>query len=213
MPFPRPGSGGSGITSLTGDVTGTGPGATATTLASTANVISTIAANAPVTSVFTNTGAVTVAQAVTAGLAPLANPTFTGTPAAPTATVGTNTTQLATTAFVLANAGGGPLATAREVAVGTSPTTVLTYTPGAARNVVIGIYFRVITATTNVSITVTWTDVTGAQSLAILTTVPEVVGSYALNTFMIDSTAAAITVSVTAGTVSQVLASATMTAA
>lgn len=32
--------------------------------------------------------------------APLASPTFTGTPAAPTAAVGTNTTQLATTAFV-----------------------------------------------------------------------------------------------------------------
>lgn len=31
------------------------------------------------------------------------SPTFTGTPAAPTASVGTNTTQLATTAFVLAN--------------------------------------------------------------------------------------------------------------
>lgn len=40
-------------------------------------------------------------------LAPLASPTFTGTPAAPTAGLGTNTTQLATTAFVLANAGGG----------------------------------------------------------------------------------------------------------
>lgn len=34
----------------------------------------------------------------------IANPTFTGTPAAPTAGVGTNSTQLATTAFVLANA-------------------------------------------------------------------------------------------------------------
>lgn len=34
--------------------------------------------------------------------APLASPTFTGTPAAPTATVGTNTTQVATTAFVVA---------------------------------------------------------------------------------------------------------------
>lgn len=34
--------------------------------------------------------------------APLASPTFTGTPAAPTAANGTNTTQLATTAFVLA---------------------------------------------------------------------------------------------------------------
>lgn len=33
------------------------------------------------------------------------SPTFTGVPAAPTATVGTNTTQLATTAYVLANGG------------------------------------------------------------------------------------------------------------
>jgi hypothetical protein len=33
-------------------------------------------------------------------VAPLASPTFTGVPAAPTATTGTNTTQLATTAFV-----------------------------------------------------------------------------------------------------------------
>lgn len=39
--------------------------------------------------------------------APLASPTFTGTPAAPTATPGTNTTQLATTAFVAAATGGG----------------------------------------------------------------------------------------------------------
>jgi hypothetical protein len=35
-------------------------------------------------------------------LAPLASPTFTGTPAAPTAAAGTNTTQLASTAFVKA---------------------------------------------------------------------------------------------------------------
>ncbi len=38
----------------------------------------------------------------TLGAAPLASPTFTGTPAAPTAAPGTNTTQLATTAFVTA---------------------------------------------------------------------------------------------------------------
>lgn len=37
----------------------------------------------------------------------LASPTFTGTPTAPTATLGTNTTQLATTAFVTAAAGSG----------------------------------------------------------------------------------------------------------
>jgi hypothetical protein len=39
--------------------------------------------------------------------APLASPALTGTPTAPTATAGTNTTQIATTAFVLANAGAG----------------------------------------------------------------------------------------------------------
>jgi hypothetical protein len=37
--------------------------------------------------------------------APLASPAFTSVPTAPTAPVGTNTTQLATTAFVLANGG------------------------------------------------------------------------------------------------------------
>lgn len=37
-----------------------------------------------------------------AAKAPLASPTFTGTPAAPTASAGTNTTQIATTAYVIA---------------------------------------------------------------------------------------------------------------
>ena len=41
-------------------------------------------------------------------LAKLASPTFTGVPAAPTAAVATNTTQIATTAFVIANAGIQP---------------------------------------------------------------------------------------------------------
>lgn len=39
--------------------------------------------------------------------APLASPALTGTPTAPTATVGTNTAQIATTSFVLANGGSG----------------------------------------------------------------------------------------------------------
>lgn len=45
-----------------------------------------------------------------AAKAPLASPTFTGTPAAPTAAAATNTTQIATTAFVLANGAPGGLA-------------------------------------------------------------------------------------------------------
>jgi hypothetical protein len=55
---------------------------------------------APVTSVAGRTGAVTLAVADVSGAAPLASPTFTATPAAPTATAGTSTTQIATTAFV-----------------------------------------------------------------------------------------------------------------
>ena len=39
--------------------------------------------------------------------APLASPALTGIPTAPTAAVATNTTQIATTAFVLANSGSG----------------------------------------------------------------------------------------------------------
>lgn len=58
------------------------------------------AAGAPVQSVAGKTGVVTLAVADVSGAAPLASPTFTGTPAAPTAAPGTNTTQIATTAFV-----------------------------------------------------------------------------------------------------------------
>lgn len=50
--------------------------------------------------VVAQTGDYTVAQVT--GAAPLASPTFTGVPAGPTAAAGTNTTQLATTAFVMA---------------------------------------------------------------------------------------------------------------
>jgi Type VI secretion system/phage-baseplate injector OB domain len=60
---------------------------------------------APVTSVFARTGAIVaetgdyLVSQVT-GAAPLASPALTGTPTAPTATAGTDSTQIATTAFV-----------------------------------------------------------------------------------------------------------------
>jgi len=56
------------------------------------------------------TAQVGIVNGVPATYAPLASPALTGTPTAPTAAVGTNTTQLATTAFVLANAASsGPI--------------------------------------------------------------------------------------------------------
>jgi hypothetical protein len=55
------------------------------------------------------------------GLAPLASPVFTGTPAAPTAAAGTNTVQLATTAFAAAAAASAQSA-AEAYAEGLQPT-------------------------------------------------------------------------------------------
>lgn len=56
----------------------------------------------------TTTGVLTACSVTgTGSVVQSASSALTGTPTAPTATVGTNTTQLATTAFVLANAGGG----------------------------------------------------------------------------------------------------------
>jgi hypothetical protein len=65
------------------------------------------------------------------GYAPLASPTFTGTPSLPTGTIavtqtaGNNTTAVATTAFVLANAGSTSFASTAQVVAATSTTTAL----------------------------------------------------------------------------------------
>lgn len=55
----------------------------------------------------TNFAAAITGETGTGSVVFSASPALTGTPTAPTATAGTNTTQLATTAFVLANASGG----------------------------------------------------------------------------------------------------------
>jgi hypothetical protein len=69
----------------------------------------------------TFTGTVTIpAGASISGFAPLASPTFTGTPAVPTATAGTNTTQIASTAFVATSY--APLASPALTGTPTAPT-------------------------------------------------------------------------------------------
>lgn len=67
-------------------------------------------------------GGVALSAAVTGtgNMALSISPTFTGTPLAPTAAVDTNTTQIATTAFVLAQAGSANPIVDGTVAVGTS---------------------------------------------------------------------------------------------
>ena len=63
----------------------------------------TVNGNLAVTGTTSLTGALSGSTAVFSGAISSVSPTFTGTPTAPTATAGTNTTQIATTAFVLAN--------------------------------------------------------------------------------------------------------------
>ena len=87
------------------------PGTSNTDIATTAFVANAVAGStAGVTSFNTRTGAVTLttADVTGAGGAVLASPAFTGVPTAPTATAGTNSTQLATTAFVTAALAASP---------------------------------------------------------------------------------------------------------
>lgn len=74
---------------------------------------------------------ISAADSLLAAKAPLASPTFTGVPAAPTAAPGTNTTQLATTAFVtaaIAALPGGSTLVPRETPSGTVNGSNVTFT-------------------------------------------------------------------------------------
>lgn len=78
-----------------------------------------------------------LADFVTFGLAPLASPTLTGTPAAPTASAGTNTTQIATTAFTTtainnAIAGVNPAVAVQAATVSSSDLSGYTYSNGVS---------------------------------------------------------------------------------
>ena len=87
------------------------PGNSSTSLATTAFVQTAVAAStAGVSSFNGRTGAVTLGggDISAAGGALIASPAFTGTPAGPTAAPNTNTTQLATTAFVAAAIAASP---------------------------------------------------------------------------------------------------------
>jgi hypothetical protein len=81
------------------------PGTSTGQLATTAFVqAAVVASTTGVSSFNTRTGAITlsITDVENAGGAPMASPTFTGVPLAPTASPGTNTGQIATTAFVIA---------------------------------------------------------------------------------------------------------------
>ena len=84
--------------------------------------------------------------------APIASPALTGTPTAPTAADGTDTTQIATTAFVLAN-GGGTLTTAT--------------TTGAAQTIDFANSYQVVEASSPVT-TLTFSSTDAVQEVNVL---------------------------------------------
>lgn len=93
----------------------------------------------------------------------------------------------------------------------TSATAVLTYTPAASGVFWVGIYYRVVAATTVVTIAITYTDTAGAQTMTLVSAASTAVGSYALPPVLIEGVASdPIAVNFTAGTASQVYASASI---
>lgn len=124
---------------------------------------------------------------------------------------------LGTVQVVAAPASGNPIASSALVdtkdmqLTATTATIVATYTPAASGNFLVLVYFRVVTAATNVTIDVTYTDATGAQVNHLLPLTSEAVGSHSLVPLFINSVAGQpITVTITAGTANQVYASASI---
>ena len=146
-------SGGTGATTAANARTNLGLGTIATQAAN--NVTITGGSITGITDLAVADGGTGASDAATArtnlGAAPLASPAFTGTPTAPTASPGTNTTQLATTAFVQNVAGalgtmstqnannvaitGGSITGITDLAVADGGTGASTF---AANNVLLG---------------------------------------------------------------------------
>ena len=89
----------------------------------------------------------------------------------------------------------------------TSATTVLSYTPSSQGNYMVMVYYSVITAATDLTLKLTWTDSTGSQSYTWVNGTSQAVGSYNVLPVFINSIASAITVTATAGTANQVYVS------
>lgn len=91
----------------------------------------------------------------------------------------------------------------------TSATDVISYTTSAAGNYRVWCYYRVVTANTNLTVVVTYTDVTGAQTQTLVSAAtPTPVGSYCASPVFLNATnATAIKLTVTAGTANQVFVS------
>ena len=105
----------------------------------------TVNGNLSVTGTTALTGALTASTAAFSGAISSVSPTFTGTPTAPTATAGTNTTQIATTAFVLSN--GAPTGGLIMWGTGTAPSGWLLCAGAAVNRTTYAALFAVIGTT------------------------------------------------------------------
>jgi hypothetical protein len=86
----------------------------------------------------------------------------------------------------------------------TGATNIVSYTPTAQGFFRVNIYGRVITASTTLTVVVTWADATGSQTYTYQSAVSLGVGSYAyLPLVLVAATSGTITVTVTAGTANQ----------
>jgi microcystin-dependent protein len=105
----------------------------------------TVNGNLSVTGTTALTGALSGSTAAFSGAISSVSPTFTGVPTAPTATAGTNTTQIATTAFVQAN--GSPTGVINMWGTGTAPTGWLLCAGAAVNRTTYAALFAVIGTT------------------------------------------------------------------
>jgi len=101
---------------------------------------------------------------------------------------------------------------AQEVVLSTLvATAIVSPNPGSAGNFQVNTYYRVTTAATDVTINVSWNDAAGLQTLALLPLTNQPVGSYTLPPVFVNNAVGQIIVEVTAGTINQVFASASVT--
>ncbi len=92
----------------------------------------------------------------------------------------------------------------------TSATTVASLTPSSQGNYSVKVYFRVITAATTVTLTVTYTNGSGSQTDTLVNAVSEPIGSYNFTQYINATNATPIAVVVTATTANQVFVSTTI---
>jgi hypothetical protein len=94
-----------------------------------------------------------------------------------------------------------------------SPTTILTYTPTSAANFIIGVYYRVLTTATTLTITASYTSVGGSQTVTLIPNISQSVGEYIGEPIYFNSVSGQpITITATCGTANTTYISASIRA-